>query len=102
MDKLNGVLCSYQNDTDQQELAAQALMGGILINGKLPVTIGKDFPAGIGLSTQKIRFGFADPLDVGIDSRYLAKIDSIVEDGIKQMAYPGSQVLIAQKRRDFL
>lgn len=101
MDKLNGVLVAYQNDTDQQEQAAQALMGGILINGRLPVNISKDFPSGFGLTTQKSRLGYADPLEVGIDSRYLAKIDSIVEDGIKNEAFPGSQVLIARKGKIF-
>ena len=101
MDKLNAVLLAYQNGQKQQEKAAQALMGGLQINGSLPVTINKDFPVGFGLSTKKTRLGYVDPLEVGIDARYLAKIDSIVEDGIRNEAFPGSQVLIARKGQIF-
>lgn len=102
MDKLNALLLVYQYGKTQQEQAAQAIMGGLIVNGVLPVNISKDFPSGFGLSiTKTTRFGYADPLEVGVDAHYLTKIDSIVEDGIVQMAYPGSQVLIARKGKIF-
>ena len=98
MDKLNAVLLAYQNGENQQEVAAQAIMGGLTIEGELPVTIGNDFPSGSGIKVQQaLRLGYADPKQVGFDATYLAKIDSIVVDGIKKKAYPGSQVLIARK-----
>ncbi len=98
IDKLNAVLLAYQYGKDQQKIAAQALMGGLPINGKLPVSIGKDFPSGSGMKiSTAVRLGYADPMEVGIDASYLTKIDSIVEDGIKKKAFPGSQVLIARK-----
>jgi beta-glucosidase-like glycosyl hydrolase/CubicO group peptidase (beta-lactamase class C family) len=97
LDKLNAVLLAYQDGQDQQELAAQALMGGIRIQGKLSVSISKDMPLGFGLKVIPTRLGYADPIEVGVDKRYLLKIDSIVEDGIVKHAYPGAQVLIARK-----
>ena len=102
MDKLNAVLLAYQYGKDQQEIAAQAIMGGLKINGRLPVNINKDYPSGFGLDVlSPTRLGYADPIEVGVDASYLAKIDSIVEDGIMQQAYPGSQVLIARKGKIF-
>jgi beta-glucosidase-like glycosyl hydrolase/CubicO group peptidase (beta-lactamase class C family) len=98
MDKINAVLLVYQNGINQQEIAAQAIMGGLEISGRLPVSISKDFSKGFGISVNKaVRLGYADPKEMGINPSYLIKIDSIVEDGIKKKAYPGSQVLIARK-----
>jgi len=97
LDKLNALLLVYQDGKDQQELAAQAIMGGTEITGKLPVTISKDFPLGFGINTLSTRLGYSDPIDVGMDESYFVIIDSIVNDGILKKAYPGAQVLIARK-----
>ncbi len=51
LERLNAVLIAYQKTNVVQEMAAQAIVGAIEVNGKLPVTIGKSFPMGYGLKT---------------------------------------------------
>jgi len=102
LERLNAVLIAYQKTNIAQEMAAQAIVGAIEVNGNLPVSIGKSFPLGFGLKTLKpIRIGYSIPEELNIDSRKLLKIDSIVQDGIVNEAYPGCQVLISKNGKIF-
>ena len=87
---------SYSHDTPAQQFAAQAIFGGINVNGKLPVSINHYYPAGTGLSTPKLRLGYYQPESCGMDSQTLLKIDSICQAAIKVKATPGCQVLVAK------
>lgn len=102
LERLNAVLIAYQKTNIAQEMAAQAIVGAIKVNGKLPVSIGKSFPVGFGLQTVKpIRLGYSIPEELNIDRNRLLKIDSIVQDGIVNEAYPGCQVLISKDGKIF-
>ena len=102
LERLNAVLIAFQKTTVVQEMAAQAIVGAITVNGKLPVTIGKSFPMGFGLkTTRQIRLGYSIPEELNIDRHHLLKIDSIVQDGIVNEAYPGCQVLISKNGKIF-
>ena len=102
LERLNAVIIAYQKTGLVQEMAAQAIVGAIEVNGNLPVTIGKSFPVGFGLKTVKpIRLGYSIPEELNIDSRQLLKIDSIVQYGIVNEAYPGCQVLISKNGKIF-
>lgn len=102
LERLNAVMIAYQKTAVVQEMAAQAIVGAIEVNGKLPVTIGKQFKAGSGLYSGKpIRLGYVIPEEVGIDRNQLQSIDSIAQDGIVKQAYPGCQVLIAKNGKVF-
>ncbi|RLD27231.1 MAG: hypothetical protein DRI54_01410 [Bacteroidetes bacterium] len=102
LERLNAVLIAYQKTNVVQEMAAQAIVGAIEVNGKLPVTVGRSFPVGFGLKTVKpIRLGYSIPEEQNIDRHQLLKIDSIVEDGILNEAYPGCQVLISKNGKIF-
>jgi len=102
LERLNAVLIAYQKTDVALEMAAQAIVGAVGINGKLPVTISNEFPAGFGLSSGKpIRLGYSTPEEQGISRKQLLKIDSIVQDGIIKQAYPGCQVLIAKNGKVF-
>ena len=81
-----------------QSIAAQLIFGGCTASGKLPFPVGEAFPAGAGLATQKaIRLGFAPPETAGLDSSLLKdSIAAIVDQGIRQRAFPGAQVLVAK------
>lgn len=88
---------AYQNSILTQEIAPQVLFGAIAAKGKLPVGAGKGFPAGFGISTKAIdRLSYGTPESVGVDSKILKKIDSLVAYGLKEGMMPGAQVLVAR------
>jgi len=92
----NAVLLSYERSETSESLAAQAIFGGISVSGRLPVTASQVFKRGVGLNTEKVRLGYGEPFEVGMEADELLRIDSIVNDAIKQKAMPGAQVLVAK------
>ncbi len=90
------ILISYQEDTEAQEAAAEAIFGGSNINGKLPVSINDSLIQGFGIEIKKKRISFGLPEEIGISTDSTLKIDSIVQKGIDTGAYPGCQVLVAK------
>lgn len=95
IEKCEAVVMSYENQPYMEDLSAQLLFGGISASGKLPVTT-NSWKAGTGIATTATRFKYTMPEEIGFSRDVLAKIDSVVADGIKQKAYPGCQVFIAQ------
>ncbi len=92
----SGVVLGYENTTYTQNAAAQLIMGGIPAKGKLPVTIPGLFEYNTGRNTQKIRLSYQEPYEAGVSAQKLAKIDTIVWEGLSSRAYPGCQVLVAK------
>ncbi len=92
----DAIVLSYENTNHAQEYAAQAIFGGNVVNGRIPVTVKNIFNAGDGLETPKIRLGYNLPEEVGIASEKLNGIEQIVKEGIDNKAYPGCQLLIAK------
>lgn len=90
------VLLAHEDCVTSNEVAGEALFGGCAIGGQLSVTIPGLFSAGTGFHYPRIRPCKAEPETVGIDSRILERIDSIVQDGIDQRAFPGCQILVAK------
>jgi CubicO group peptidase (beta-lactamase class C family) len=95
VDGIEAVVLAYQNVEQTQMVAANAVFGGIGAGGRIPVSAGV-FSAGLGKQTVKTCMPVALPKDVGMDSKALEVIDSIVDYGIEQRAYPGCQVLVAK------
>lgn len=95
--KFTNILQVYQDDPDFQQLAAEAIFGGIPINGRLPVSIVKTFKLNDGIIIPKtIRLKYTIPEEVGISSESFKAVDSLASYGISIKAYPGCQVLIAK------
>ena len=90
------ILITYQDNDLAMDAAAEAIFGGSKINGKLPVSIDSTYTQGHGLETKKKRLSFGNAEKIGINSSQLYKIDSIINIGITEEAYPGCQVLIAK------
>jgi len=93
---MDAIIVSYSHDIPAQQFTAQAIFGGINVNGKLPVSINYFFPAGTGLSTPKIRLGYSHPESLGMNSQTLHKIDSVCQAAIQKKATPGCQVLVSK------
>lgn len=94
--KAKAVVMGYEATPLAQEYTAQLIFGGIAAKGKLPVTIPGLYYAGTGLFTEKTRLGYHEPEEVGANPIRLEVIDSIVEEGLEENAYPGCQVLVAK------
>ena len=90
------VTLAYENTPGAQNAAAEILSGGIPAKGKLPVTIPGLFDCGAGLETDKVRLSYQMPHEVNMDSNVLKKIAFIVDEGIKNQAFPGCQIVIAK------
>ena len=93
-----GVVMSYQNSEISQKLSAQLIFGAREAKGKLPVSLGEDFPLNTILKTKSLRrLQYGTPESVGINSYKLKKIDSLATLGIREGMYPGTQILVARK-----
>ncbi len=98
MSKAPGLIMAYEGSAYTETAAAQLIMGAIGAKGKLPVSIGKAFQLGDGIVSQgNNRLKFTVPEEIGWGSKSLSgALDSIVEAGILQRAYPGAQLLVAK------
>lgn len=93
-----GIVMSYQNSKVAQEKTAQLLFGALEAKGKLPVSIGEEFPAGTGHHTRILnRLSYGLPESVGMNSYKLNRIDSIVDFALKEKMTPGVQLIVARK-----
>jgi CubicO group peptidase (beta-lactamase class C family) len=98
IEEADGLLVTYQDNADTEDLAAQLIFGGIGTSGKLPVSIGNKFPAGHGIDINGgIRFKYTLPEDAGMDSKVLYNgVDSLVNQAFGVRAIPGCQVFVAK------
>lgn len=95
---IEGIVLSYQNSVIAQEKSAQMIFGALTAKGKLPVSIGDNFPEGTGYISGKLdRLSYGLPESVGMDSKILNKIDSLITLAIDSKMTPGLQVIIARK-----
>ncbi|MBO5719904.1 MAG: serine hydrolase, partial [Bacteroidales bacterium] len=96
LQEAEAVLCAYENSELSQKAAAQAIFGGNSISGRLSAPIGKYYPCGWGLDTEKTRLSYLYPENVDMSSLRMMAIDSIVEDALQREVFPGCQVLVAK------
>ncbi|QED36962.1 serine hydrolase [Antarcticibacterium arcticum] len=95
---IEGILIGYQNSDIAQEKTAQILFGALEARGKLPVSVGDEFPVGTGFFTRSLdRLSYGLPESVGMNSRKLKKIDSLINVGLSSKMTPGMQVMVARK-----
>jgi CubicO group peptidase (beta-lactamase class C family) len=96
-DRLDYVVCAYEDNSVTQKLVPQILFGAIPASGKLPVTVTASLKAGSGLTTSSLnRLGYTLPERVGLQSSTLQRIDRVVEGCIQDSVMPGAQVLVAK------
>lgn len=97
LDSIDATIIAYYDNIEEQQAAAQAIFGGIEVNGKLPVGINNKYSAGTGIDIKKkIRLGYGIPEQVGLLSEELQKVDSLAQMAIDSMATPGCRILIAR------
>ncbi|MEM6347447.1 MAG: serine hydrolase [Bacteroidota bacterium] len=90
------LLHAYKQDSIGQEIAAQALFGGISPKGSLPLDLSPQLSYGQQNVTKVSRLAYLAPLALGLDPVELSQIDSIMIEGIDASALPGGQVFVAK------
>lgn len=96
-EKISSVMVSYQNNSVAQSKSAQIIFGAIGSDGKLPVSLGEDFPLHKSIKTKKIdvlSYGLPDKKD--FNQVKLNSIDSVVNYAISNKMMPGAQVIVAK------
>lgn len=96
-DHLDAILYTPQFSKGAISGIAQAVFGGIPVNGVLTDSISEQFPVGTGLKTNKIRLGYASLTSVGMNDTLIQdSISQITLSAIADSAFPGAQILIAK------
>ncbi|MDE6704041.1 MAG: serine hydrolase [Muribaculaceae bacterium] len=90
------ILLAYDDKPLAQEYAAQALFGGIDVDGRLPVDLPKVAPIGSGVALKKSRLGYSSPLLRGLNPTMTDSLDAIVGKLIADGGTPGCQLLVAR------
>ncbi len=95
---IDGVVVGYQNSPVAQRKTAQLIFGALPAKGVLPVSSHSTFPVNTSVKLKSLlRLGYSVPERVGLDSRKLARVDTLVKNGLDSLMFPGAQVLIARK-----
>ena len=93
------VLAHSSNDGVQQQVA-RIVYGNACSVGRLSASIGSLFAAGTGVMLTPQSAPRFVPEEHGMSSRLLAEIDKIAEEGIREGAYPGCQVVVLKEDRE--
>lgn len=96
--KVNTIVVGYQDLPVNQEKAAMVLTGAIPTYARLPVTVNLDFGYmdGFTLPDTNGKLVYSLPEKLGYRSADFDRIDSIAKYAIRNGAFPGCQVLVAQ------
>lgn len=96
------VVAAYEDQAYMEDLAVQALFGGISFQGNLPVTL-NGWKGETGITTgNPTRLKYTMPEEINFSQSVLKRIDSIVNKGIADKCYPGCQVFAAKDGKVFL
>lgn len=94
------VILAHSSDDDVQRQAAGILYADAVADGRLSASIGNLFFTGEGVSISSQTEPRFVPEEHGMNSRLLAKIDTIAREGIREGAYPGCQVVILKNGKE--
>lgn len=89
------LIACYEDDSYTQEVASDLLAGQFHAQGKLPVTVCPNYPAGSGIVEDRLMTEVRAS-ELGFNESKLIRIDSIMEDAIQKKAIPGGVVLVAR------
>jgi hypothetical protein len=102
IETIDGIVLTYERNAYTLQKAAEIMFGGIDSPGRLPVSIVGKYKAGEGINLgTPIRMSYVSAEDIGMNSIYLQKVDSIVQQAIAEHATPGCQILAAKNGQVF-
>lgn len=89
-------LTTYSRSEASQAAAAHALFGRAEVDGRLPITIPDRYEFGEGITLRQIAPREGYPEEVGMNSRTIAAIDSLMNVAIARRAFPGAAVAVGR------
>lgn len=97
------ILLAYEDNAVIYDIAAQAVFGGIPIQGRLPVSGVAKYAYRHGITVPSpIRVKYTLPEEVGINSiDFNRVVDSVIYSAIRQKAMPGCVVYMAKDNKVF-
>ena len=97
-DNLPIIVCAYNNKSMTKRLTAQAIMGGISMKGRLPVSASPKLVYGMGEDTQSTCLPYVIKAEhVGLHTKKLKVIDQIANEAVTTRATPGCQVMVVKE-----
>ena len=90
----SAVVLANSDDKPVQKFVAEMLLGNKRVDGRLSVDYNDEYTAGLGVVVDPDKPRRYKPEEFGMDSKELARIDSIAMYGIENGAYPGCHVLV--------
>lgn len=93
--RADAVVLAGDDTPTMRGVAAEAVMGGVAVSGRLPVTLKGLYERGAGMDVAKTRLGYSSPAERGMDPALTDSIDALMAEAISSGAIPGAQVLIA-------
>lgn len=88
------MVLAHSSHADVQKKVAEILYGKATANGRLSAAIGNLYAMGAGVTIGPKTSPYFIPEEHGMNSRLLAGIDEVAEEGIKEGAYPGCQIVV--------
>ena len=104
IDKISpkAIIISYENNYYTQMLSPQMIFGALPFKGMLPVSINNEYRVHRSIQTKDLkRLSYGYPEQVGIDSRKLKRVDSLMQFMMDTMAAPGGVILAARNGKVF-
>lgn len=93
------LLWTNKVSVESSDFAAQAIFGGVAVNGKLKQTVSQKYIAGQGAETNTVRLKYTFPEDAGINVADLSRIDDIANMAIRERAAPSITVLVVKDNK---
>lgn len=90
----SAVVLAHSDDKPVQKFVSEMLLGNKRVDGRLSVDYNDEYKAGLGVVVDPDKPRRYKPEEFGMDSKGLARIDSIAMYGIENGAYPGCHVLV--------
>ncbi|MDX9797659.1 MAG: glycoside hydrolase family 3 N-terminal domain-containing protein [Bacteroidales bacterium] len=94
MKEIKAILIGYENTPSLQRALANSIFGKIHVKGKLPVSSSEKYKVNFGLRFDDEAMSYVNCNDANMNPQYFMKIDSIVNYGIVNKAYPGCQIVV--------
>ncbi len=91
-------LAAYGSHDASQTAAAQAIRGASAVGGQLPVTLPEQHTFGTGLERAQVAPRVDVPEAVGMNSRTLARTDSLLHQSMLNRAFPGAAVAVGRQQ----
>lgn len=93
---VQALVAAYDDTPYLREYAAQALFGGITVDGRLPVDLRDIANCGSGVTIKKSRLGYGLPEMAGLKASMTDSLDSLINLALRREAIPGAQLLVAR------